>query len=118
MEEGSLSRAWRLQDGSSPAVVLNPSLENDATFLSFPGRDRGSKSRHVYAIDSRPPRGMDRPAPVGISFGGIAMAVARGDEGSTNITNNPGPGGLRRRIVRKPVATPAASDNLAPPPPA
>ncbi len=52
------------------------------------------------------------------------MAVARGDEGSTNVSNNPTPGTVRRsRILRKPAAAPVAAERdgsapAAPPAPA
>src|SRR5262249_14514184 len=45
----------------------------------------------------------------------VIMAVARGDEGSTNVTNNPGP---RRRVLRKTVATAPPVDGHSAPPPA
>jgi transcription termination factor Rho len=46
------------------------------------------------------------------------MAVARGDEGSTNVTNTPSSGTApRRRILRRPVAAAASVDPLAAAPP-
>src|ERR1017187_7793435 len=52
-----------------------------------------------------------------VAFGGIAMAVARGDEGSSNVTNTPttsaAGSAVRRRIIRK--TSPVGAPGEAPP---